>query len=95
MGLERLKEMRYHYKTNGTCAKEISFELDGDMVMNVQFTGGCQGNLKAIARLVEGKTVEELEYLLSNITCGNKRTSCADQLVRGVRNAYEKTLQLI
>ena len=66
----------------------ISFELDGDTVSGIQFTGGCNGNLKAIAKLVDGWTVEQIEEKLRGNTCGRKPTSCADQLARAVREAY-------
>ena len=82
--------MRFEVRTQGVCAKALAFGLEGDIVTNVRFAGGCDGNLKAIAKLVDGMTVETIEsYLLGN-TCGSKNTSCADQLARGVRLAYEK-----
>ena len=65
----------------------ISFELDGDTVSNIQFTGGCNGNLKAIAKLVDGWTVEQIEEKLRGNTCGREPTSCADQLAVAVRAA--------
>lgn len=82
--------MSYTYKTRGTCSREISFELDGNAVKNVHFVGGCDGNLKAISRLVDGMTVEQIESLLQGNTCGPRPTSCADQLAVAVRQAYEK-----
>ncbi|MBQ9458343.1 MAG: TIGR03905 family TSCPD domain-containing protein [Oscillospiraceae bacterium] len=85
--------MEYQYRTKGVCATEIQFELDGDVVSGISFTGGCNGNLKAIARLCEGMTVDELEGKLAGNTCGYKSTSCADQLARAVRAAYEKERQ--
>ena len=86
--------MRFTYDTVDTCAKRITFELDGDIVHNVQFMGGCQGNLTAISRLVEGRSVDELAMLLGHVRCGNKRTSCAHQLVSGVWAAREKAREL-
>ena len=65
----------------------ISFELDGDTVSNIQFTGGCNGNLKAIAKLVDGWTVEQIAEKLRGNTCGRKPPSCADQLAVAVRAA--------
>ena len=62
--------MSYIYKTKGTCSTQIEVELDGNIVKNVKFTGGCQGNLQAIPRLVEGMTVEEVERRISGIHCG-------------------------
>ncbi len=81
--------MRYTFKTHNTCAKNIEFELDGNKVKNVKFLGGgCPGNLQALPRLVEGMTVDEIEKKLSGIMCGMKGTSCADQLAKAVREAY-------
>ena len=59
------------------------------VVKNVKFTGGCQGNLQAIPRLVEGMTVEEVERRISGIHCGMKNTSCGDQLAKALREAYD------
>ena len=81
--------MTYVYKTNGTCSKQIELELDGNIVRNVKFTGGCPGNLLAIPALVEGMTVEEVEKRISGIRCGLKNTSCGDQLAKACREAYE------
>ena len=82
---------RHVYKTKMVCSPEIHFDLDDNVVSNIEFIGGCNGNLKAIAKLVDGWTVEKIEeYLLGN-TCGMKPTSCADQLARGVREAYVST----
>ena len=78
----------FDYQTSGTCARRITLDLDGDRVHNVRFYGGCDGNLKAIPALVEGLTVEEIASKLSGIRCGNKSTSCGDQLSRAVRAAY-------
>ena len=82
--------MHYEYKTKGTCAQVINFDIDGDTITNVSFEGGCNGNLKAVSILVDGMTVEEIESKLSGNICGFKDTSCADQLARAVREAYEK-----
>ena len=67
---------------------KIDFDLDGDVVRNVRFMGGCDGNLKAISKLVDGMTVDRIESTLRGNTCGRKPTSCADQLARAVREAY-------
>lgn len=80
--------MSYVYKTKGTCSSQISFDLDGDIVKNIKFTGGCNGNLKGIASIVDGFTVEEIVDKLSGITCGYKKTSCPDQLAKAVAEAY-------
>lgn len=79
----------YDYKTEGTCSQLIRMDLEGDVVRNVQFIGGCNGNLKAISALVNGWTVDQIEEKLRGITCGLKPTSCGDQLARAVRKAYE------
>lgn len=71
---------------------QINFHLDGDVVSDVEFIGGCNGNLKAISKLVEGMTVEQIEGYLKGNTCGYKPTSCADQLAIAVRQAYDKSL---
>lgn len=70
---------------------EISFDIEGNIIRNVVFYGGCNGNLKAVGKLVEGMTVEEIEEKLKGNTCGPRPTSCADQLARAVREAYNKT----
>jgi uncharacterized protein (TIGR03905 family) len=79
--------MEYTYRTRGTCASQISFELREGRVYNVKFTGGCNGNLKAIASLVEGMLVEEVEERVKGIRCGFKSTSCSDQLAIALREA--------
>ena len=80
--------MKYTYKTRGVCAVKIEFDLDGDVVRNIRFLGGCDGNLKAISKLVDGMTVDQIESKLRGNTCGRKPTSCADQIARAVREAY-------
>lgn len=82
--------MRYNYKTKGTCSVEISFDIDGDKISNINFLGGCPGNLKAISKLLDGQTVDYIEEKLLGNQCGNRGTSCADQLAIAVREAYEK-----
>lgn len=79
----------YEYKTKGTCSTKITLDLDGNVVHNVVFTGGCHGNLQAIPKLVEGLTVEEVESRISGIKCGYKDTSCGDQLAKACREALE------
>lgn len=85
-----MNNLTYTYRTKGTCAIQISFDLDGDKVSNVNFLGGCSGNLKAIARVVEGMTVDQIEGFFKGLTCGNKSTSCSDQLANAVRCAYNE-----
>lgn len=76
-----------NFYTKGVCAKNIEFELDGDIVKNVKFNGGCNGNLKGIATLVEGLKVEDVIKKLEGLTCNNKETSCPDQLAKALKNA--------
>jgi len=83
--------MKYSFKTSGTCAQVIEFDIDGDVISNVSFMGGCNGNLKAISILVNGMKVDEIESKLKGNLCGFKSTSCADQLAIAVRKAYEET----
>lgn len=82
--------MTYKYKPKDVCAMEIKFDLDGNTVSNIEFLGGCNGNLKAISKLLDGQTVEHIESKLSGNTCGRRQTSCADQLAKAVRKAYEE-----
>lgn len=84
--------MEYIYKTNGTCSTQIKLDIQDNIVTDVVFTGGCNGNLKAIPALVNGMTVEQIEEKLSGITCGYKQTSCGDQLAKACRAAYEYQL---
>jgi uncharacterized protein (TIGR03905 family) len=73
------------YKTKGTCSSKINFDLDEqNCVHNVSFTGGCNGNLKAIGILTEGMSADELISKLRGNTCGFRSTSCADQLAKAV-----------
>ncbi|MDO5580472.1 MAG: TIGR03905 family TSCPD domain-containing protein [Planctomycetia bacterium] len=81
--------MDYQYKTEGTCSQMIQFHLEGNIVSGIRFYGGCNGNLQAIARLVDGMSVEEIESKLKGISCGGGPTSCGDQLARAVRYAYD------
>lgn len=85
--------MRYEYKSENTCAAIISFDLNGDIVTDIEFYGGCNGNLKAISKLLEGATVDEIEAKLLGNTCGRRPTSCTDQLAIAVRKAYNKSIQ--
>ena len=82
--------MKYDYKTQIVCAQIIRFDIEGDVISNIEFMGGCNGNLKAIAKLVDGWTVDKIESYLRGNTCGMKPTSCADQLALAVRTAYNE-----
>lgn len=88
--------MEYIIETINTCAKAIKFTLNGNIVTNVEFLGGgCPGNLQALPKLVEGMTVEEIEKKIGGIICGRRETSCADQLAKAVRKAYEESKELV
>ena len=84
--------MHFDYKTNGVCTSGIHFDLDEEQrIRNVRFDGGCDGNLKAISKLVEGQTAADVAQLLEGNLCGFKQTSCADQLSRALKEALSKT----
>ena len=78
------------YRPRGVCSQLIHFELDGDVVKNVQFLGGCNGNLKGISSLVNGMKVDDVIARLEGIRCGNKMTSCPDQLACALKQAVGK-----
>ena len=77
----------YEYKTSGTCSQRILFDIEDGQVKNVQFIGGCNGNLKGISSLVEGMDVNDIIARLEGTTCGGKPTSCPDQLARALKQA--------
>ena len=79
--------MQYEYKTKGTCSQRILFEIEDGKVSNVQYIGGCNGNLKGISSLVEGMNAKEVIERLSGTTCGMKPTSCPDQLAKALKEA--------
>ena len=74
----------YEYKTSGTCSRSILFDVVDGKVQNVQFIGGCNGNLKGIAALVEGMDVDTVIERVQGVTCGMKKTSCPDQLAQAL-----------
>ena len=82
--------MKYTYQTQGVCSQAIEFELEDGIIHGVEFFGGCNGNLKAISKLVEGKPADEIISILKGNTCGSKLTSCADQLARALEQAVAK-----
>ena len=79
--------MEYQYKTKGTCARDIVFEVEDGKVKNVQFFGGCNGNLKGIGALVEGMDIDDVIARVEGISCGMKKTSCPDQLAQALKEA--------
>lgn len=82
--------MTYEVTPKDVCPRKITFELDGDVVKNIKFEGGCNGNLKAICKVVNGMTVEQIESYFRGNTCGRNYTSCADQLAIAVRAKLEE-----
>ncbi len=84
--------MEYTYKTKNVCSMEIHFNIEGNVITDISFVGGCNGNLKAISKLVDGWTVDQIEEKLRGNTCGRRPTSCADQLAIAVREAYNKEM---
>lgn len=82
--------MEYTYKTKGTCAVQIKFDINEDVITNIKFIGGCNGNLNAISKLLEGKTVDYIVDKLEGNLCGMRGTSCADQLAKAVKEAKEQ-----
>lgn len=76
----------YYYRTSGTCSMAIEIKTEGDTIEGVRFQGGCNGNLKGISRLVQGRKMEEIADILEGTTCGMKQTSCPDQLARALRS---------
>ncbi len=81
--------MQYEYKTKGTCSQQILFEIEDNKLKNVQYIGGCNGNLKGISALVEGMDIDEVISRLEGTKCGMKDTSCPDQLARALKKAKE------
>ncbi len=73
------------YKTFGVCSRSISFDVDGNIVKNVSFEGGCNGNTQGVAKLVEGMDINEVIERLSGISCNGRPTSCPDQLARALK----------
>ena len=74
----------YSYKTQDVCSRQIDFDVENGIVHNVSFLGGCNGNLKAISKLVEGMEVSKVIEILRGNTCGDNYTSCADQFTKAL-----------
>lgn len=82
--------MEYTYNTKGTCSVQIKFDINEDIITNIKFIGGCPGNLNAISKLLDGKTVDYIVDNLEGNLCGMRGTSCADQLAKAVKEAKEQ-----
>ena len=78
----------YEYKTKGTCSQMIYFDVEDNKLKNLQFQGGCNGNLKCIGKLVEGMYIDDVIARVEGISCGMKATSCPDQLAQALK-AYK------
>lgn len=78
-------KMHYEHQNSGTCSRSILFDIEDGKVKNVQYIGGCNGNLKGISALVEGMDIDEVIARLDGTTCGGKATSCPDQLARALK----------
>ena len=79
--------MQFEYRTKGTCSQRIIFDVEDNILKNVQFIGGCNGNLKGISSLVEGMNIDDVIAKVEGISCGFKSTSCPDQLAKALREA--------
>lgn len=85
-----IKAMKYQYETCGTCSRLIEIEIEDGVIADVQFLGGCHGNLQGISSLVKGMSPGEVVSKLDGIRCGNKQTSCPDQLSQALKSIMEK-----
>ncbi len=85
--------MHYKYSPVGICSREIIFDYDGEKITNLRFIGGCNGNLKAIGRLLEGMEPQYIIDKLKGNTCGHRPTSCADQLANAMEALLDGSLQ--
>ena len=82
--------MKFVHYNQGTCSRAVTFEVEEGKVHNVSFEGGCNGNLKAISKLVEGQDAETVIRILKGNECGTRGTSCADQFAMGLEGALKK-----
>lgn len=81
--------MQFEFKTKGTCSQMIFFTVEDGRVYNVEFLGGCNGNLQGIGKLVDGMEIDEVISRLEGIHCGAKPTSCPDQLAAALKKAKD------
>ncbi len=81
--------MQFEYQTSGTCSRSILFNVEDGKVKNVQFIGGCNGNLQGISRLVDGMNIDDIIAKVEGVHCGMKSTSCPDQLAQALKKAKE------
>ncbi|MBR2067820.1 MAG: TIGR03905 family TSCPD domain-containing protein [Solobacterium sp.] len=76
---------KYTYQTKGVCSTAMHFEIEGDTILSLNVDRGCHGNLQGIAKLVEGRKLDEVIQALDGICCGNKNTSCPDQIAQALK----------
>lgn len=81
--------MRYVHKNNGTCSLQVTFDIEDDIIRNIVFHGGCNGNALGISKLAEGRNAREVAEMIKDIRCGFKKTSCPDQLSKAIQEALE------
>lgn len=79
--------MKYEFTPHGVCSRKIYLDVENGIVNNVEFIGGCNGNLKGISTLVKGMSVEDVIEKLQGIKCGMKETSCPAQLAEALKEA--------
>ena len=84
----------FTYKTSGVCSSKIDIEISNDIIQSVKFTGGCNGNLSGIGQLVKGMKVDDVIDRLNGVLCGNKSTSCPDQLSKALAAWKKENLEL-
>ena len=82
--------MTYTYRPSGVCSRQIELDVEGDTIRAVRFTGGCSGNTQGVAALVQGQKIDEVIARLEGIRCGDKPTSCPDQLSKALQEALAK-----
>ena len=82
--------MKAVYYPKGVCSRKIEIEIENDVVKKIKFTGGCNGNLQGISKLVVGRSADEVVELLTGIKCGMKNTSCPDQLAAAIREMQQE-----
>lgn len=81
----------FTYKTKGVCSRLMNFEMEGNIIKNVEIIGGCPGNLMGISNIIKNKTVDEVIEAFEGVTCGPKNTSCPDQIACAMK-LYKETL---
>lgn len=82
--------MKYNFTPRGVCSREMEIEMDGDIIKDVKIVGGCAGNTVGVSRLVEGMHIDEAIKRMKGIPCGNKGTSCPDQLAIALEQIKNK-----